>query len=88
MVLYTTTDRSERERAYRWTVRGRAKVVHPDFGSIIVPHASKLTALMNAAEYWGVQWTDLRDAKVLDVGPDGGPTVVPVEYKKIRYEHL
>ena len=42
----------ERARFHRWQVPGRSKVVHPAHGSVVVPHASNLAAILNAAEVW------------------------------------
>ena len=42
-----------RAREERWRVRGRARVVHPKYGAVVVPHRSNYSALLNAAEYWG-----------------------------------
>ena len=49
----------ERERENRWNAKGRACVTHPKYGSVVVPHSSNLAALMNAAEYWGCDWSCL-----------------------------
>lgn len=40
-----------RAREERWRVRGRARVVHPKYGAVVVPHRSNYAALLNAAEY-------------------------------------
>lgn len=52
----------ERERENRWNAKGRACVTHPKYGSVVVPHSSNLAALMNAAEYWGCDWSEITDA--------------------------
>ena len=44
-----------RAREERWRVRGRARVVHPKYGAVVVPHRSNYSALLNAAEYWGCE---------------------------------
>lgn len=41
----------QRSRMEQWNVKGRACVVHPERGAVVVPHSSNLTALLNAAEY-------------------------------------
>ena len=41
----------QRSREERWNAPGRSRVVHPKYGSVVVPHSSNLTALLNAAEY-------------------------------------
>lgn len=45
----------ERARFYRWNAPGKSRVIHPDHGSVVVPHVSNLAATMNAAEVWGVR---------------------------------
>lgn len=37
------------------------------------------SALLNAAEYWGCEWTDIRDAEVWAVS-DGTAVVMPKEF--------
>lgn len=68
-----------RAREERWRVRGRARVVHPKYGAVVVPHRSNYSALLNAAEYWGCEWTDIRDAEVWAVS-DGTAVVMPKEF--------
>lgn len=55
---------ARRERIHRWRVPGRSRVVHPAHGSVVVPHASNLAAIMNAAEVWGCDWAEILDAQV------------------------
>lgn len=43
----------KRARERRWTAKGKSRVEHPVYGSVIVPHTSNLGAMENAAEYWG-----------------------------------
>lgn len=48
---------AERSRRERWAAPGTAKVTHPAHGSVVVPHRSNYSALLNAAEVWGaVGW--------------------------------
>ena len=68
-----------RSRAERWNARGRSRVEHPKYGAVVVPHSSNLAALMNAAEYWGCDWLEIRDAKVLAAAPGDGPEAAPRE---------
>lgn len=68
-----------RAREECWRVRGRARVVHPKYGAVVVPHRSNYSALLNAAEYWGCEWTDIRDAEVWAV-PPGTAVVIPKEF--------
>lgn len=55
---------ARRARIHRWRVPGRSRVVHPAHGSVVVPHASNLAAIMNAAEVWGCDWAEILDAQV------------------------
>ena len=70
----------QRSREERWNDPGRSRVVHPKYGSVVVPHSSNLTALLNAAEYWGCDWLEIRDAEVLATKPGDGPVVKPREF--------
>lgn len=54
----------ERSRRERWRCEGLATVTHPDHGSVVVPHQSKLAAIMCAAEVWGCNWTEILDAEI------------------------
>lgn len=67
----------ERSRRERWRAVGRAGVVSKKYGAVVVPCRSKLTALMNAAEVWGCDWTELRDAEVWAVEKDERAVPVP-----------
>ena len=67
----------ERARFHRWQVPGRSKVVHPAHGSVVVPHASNLAAILNAAEVWGCDWTELRDAEVWRADKEERPVPMP-----------
>lgn len=60
----TYAEMQARSRKQRWEAGGVARVVHPRFGAVVVPHSSNLSALMNAAEVWGCDWMDISDAKV------------------------
>lgn len=52
-----------RDRMRRWNYPGKARVIHPKYGELIVPCASPLSALHCAAEVWGVD--------VLEITGDG-----------------
>ena len=54
-------------RSLRWQAPTSARVVHPLFGDIVVPHRSNYAALLCAAEVWGVDWMSIRDAEVLRI---------------------
>lgn len=55
-------------------------MVHPKYGEVVVPHSSNLAAVMNAAEYWGCDWSSITDAKVWLAEPEDGPVVMPREF--------
>ena len=68
----------ERQRESRWAATGRSRVVHPVYGTVVVPHASNLAAVMCAAEVWRCDWAELSDAKVWRAGP--GDVAVKMPY--------
>lgn len=69
---------ARRERESRWNAKTCARVVHPRFGEVIVPHTSNYAAMLNAAEYWGCDWLEIiDDVKVWAVGPDAVPVKMP-----------
>ena len=47
---------ARRARESRWNAKTCARVVHPRFGEVIVPHTSNYAAMLNAAEYWGCNY--------------------------------
>lgn len=51
-------------RRNRWAFPGKVRVVHPKYGEVIVPGASKFAAILCAAEKWGCPWAEITDAKV------------------------
>lgn len=70
----------QKARAQRWCARGKARVTHERFGSVIVPCSSKLTALENAAEFWKCEYSDISAAARVDLaGADEGPVRRPCE---------
>lgn len=71
-----------RSREERWNALGRSRVVHQKYGTVVVPHSSNLAALMNAAEYWGCDWTEIRGAQVWAAKPGDGPAVKPREFTR------
>ena len=69
---------ARRARESRWNAKTCARVVHPRFGEVIVPHTSNYAAMLNAAEYWGCDWLEIiDDVKVWAVGPDAVPVKMP-----------
>lgn len=76
----TTEERSRKER---WMAKGRARVSHPLYKPVIVPHASAYAAILNAAEYWGCSYMDIHDdVKVEWVPQKTGPLVIPKEFRE------
>lgn len=54
----------EQSRKNRWEFKGKARVVHPKYGEVIVPAPSPFAAMLCAAEVWGIDWLEIKDAKV------------------------
>ena len=71
---------ASRARIHRWKAPGRAKVIHPDHGSVVVPHSSNLAAIMNAAEVWRCDWAKITDAEVW-AAPGERAAPMPTLYK-------
>ena len=82
-----------RARFHRWQVPGRSKVVHPAHGAIVVPHASNLAAILNAAEVWRCDWATILDAEVWAADPAEPVAKMPIQEKglvkaiKAAYRH-
>ena len=61
-------ERDEIARRNRWSAKGRAYVVHPDYGRLRVPCASPFAAVLCAAEIWHViwhvDWAEILDSNV------------------------
>ena len=76
----------ERARFHRWQVPGRSKVVHPAHGSVVVPHASNLAAILNAAEVWRCDWATILDAEVWAADPAEPVAKMPIH--KIKEDRL
>ncbi len=70
----------EREREQRWNAQGRARVVHPKYGAVVVPHYSNYAAVLNAAEHWGCDWVEIiHEAEVWLAKPEDGPAATMPE---------
>ena len=67
----------KRSRESRWSAPGRSRVVHPAHGTVVVPHASNLAAIMNAAEVWRCDWAEITDAQVWAAEPGDVPVKMP-----------
>lgn len=52
-----------RARFHRWQAPGSSRVVHPAHGAIVVPHASNLAAILNAAEVWRCDWATILEQR-------------------------
>lgn len=66
-----------RSRESRWSAPGRARVVHPIHGTVVVPHSSNLAAILNAAEVWRCNWAEIMDAQVWAAEPGDVPVKMP-----------
>lgn len=71
------TSVTERARRERWQVSGCARVVSRKYGTVVVPHGSNFAALLNAAEVWGCDWTEIRDAEVWRADKEERPVPMP-----------
>lgn len=71
------TAAGKRSRESRWSAPGRARVIHPVHGTVVVPHSSNLTAIQNAAEVWRCDWTEITDAQVWAAEPGDVPVRMP-----------
>lgn len=60
----------KRDRANRWHAKARSMVIHPVYGSAVVPHVSNFGAICCAAELWDIPWAWVIDAQVV-VAPEG-----------------
>ena len=68
----------EAARKYETSVTERARrVVSRKYGTVVVPHGSNFAALLNAAEVWGCDWTEIRDAEVWRAGAEDKPVPMP-----------
>jgi len=68
---------TERARRERWQASGCARVVSRKYGTVVVPHGSNFAALLNAAEVWGCDWTEIRDAEVWRADKEERPVPMP-----------
>lgn len=58
-------------REFRWSAPGKAVVRHPEHGEITVPCRSKTSAILCAAEKWGVRdWLELVKAAEVTAAND------------------
>lgn len=71
------TAAGKRSRESRWSAPGRARVIHPAHGTVVVPHSSNLTAIQNAAEVWRCDWAEITDAQVWVAEPGDVPAKMP-----------
>lgn len=67
----------KRERERRWSAPGRSRVIHHTYGTVVVPHASNLAAIQNAAEVWRCDWVEITDAQVWAAEPGDVPVKMP-----------
>lgn len=70
-----------RSRANRWLAKTKSKVLHPKYGSVVIPHLSKCAAIENAAEFWKCDFSEIvSDAEVWVAEPKDGPVRRPKEF--------
>lgn len=69
-------------RLGRWRAKGAARVIHPVRGTVVVPCASPLSALLCAAEIWGCDWLEIRDAGVWLAEPGDRAETMPESSKR------
>ena len=74
-------DAVERSRRERWDNKSLARVTHPNHGSVVVPHRSNLAAVMNAAEIWGCDWMEIKDATVYVAEPGAVAAKMPIHIR-------
>ena len=67
----------KRNRLSRWAAKGVSRVTHPKYGSVVVPHASSLSAILCAAVVWGRAPMELKGAEVWAAGPGAVPVEMP-----------
>lgn len=66
-----------RAREDRWKAPARARVIHPVYGTVVVPHCSNLAAVQNAAEVWRCDWAEITDAQVWAAESEDMPVKIP-----------
>ena len=64
-----------------WKRPGVARVIHPKYGSVVVPCSSRLSAIMCAAAVWGCHWHRVHDAEVWAAEPGEQPVPLPEKYR-------
>lgn len=80
----TTAQKLERIR--RWTAPGKSTVTHPKYGTVVVPHISKFSAIENAAEFWRTSPWDIIDASVMAYQDGDGPVRKPKEFSSTVFQ--
>lgn len=75
-------DAKEAARRYRWSAASKSKVTHPKYGSVVVPHRSKLCAMENAAEFWRCDVTEIISTATVEWVDKKTPVRKPMEFCK------
>lgn len=75
--FYMRPGTEERSRRERWSAKGTARVIHPAWGTVVVPHLSNLAAIMNAAEVWRCDGLEIRGAEVRTAEPGDEAAKMP-----------
>lgn len=70
----------QRTQEERWATDGVARVTHPKYGSVIVPHCSNYSAVRNAAEFWGCDWLEITRAQVWATDAEDKPIRIRPAY--------
>ena len=81
-IRYRTVIAPERDMRYRWAAQCKARVEHPAYGAVVVPHRSNYAAILCAAEAWGCDLGELMDCAVLLAGPGEVAAEMPQRKKK------
>lgn len=77
----------EAARRYRWTAASKSRVTHPKYGSVVVPHRSKLCAMENAAEFWRCDVTEIIGLATVEWVEKKTPVRKPMEFCKERKQN-
>lgn len=66
-----------RNRRLRWEAKGMARVIHPDYGMVVVPCASPFAALKCAAEVWRCNWATISEGATVLASMEGDVMTQP-----------
>ena len=83
-IRYRTVIVPERDRLYRWAAPCKARIEHPAYGVIVVPHRSNYAAMECAAEAWGCDPAELLDCGVWLAEPGAVAAEMPDAARRYR----